>query len=70
MQFVSSNIYYLEVNFLKKSNVKVKRFSSNSLALISKVKVFKTWVKVTVSKIMVITERSYHKEYSCEVSKL
>ena len=27
-------------------------------------------VKVTGSKIMVPTERSYHKEYSCEMSKL
>ena len=26
--------------------------------------------KVTGSKIMVPTERSYHKEYSCEISKL
>ena len=27
-------------------------------------------VKVTESKIMVPTERSYHREYSCETSKL
>ena len=39
--------------------------------VISKVKVFKkgsnSRVKVTGSKIMVPTERSYHKEYSCEI---
>ena len=53
------------------------KYQSSSIhcsKVISKIKVLKNGsnikVKVTGSQIMVPTERSYHKEYSCEISKL
>ena len=55
-------------------HVKYQSSSTRFLKFISKVKVFKkgsnSKIKVTRSKIIVTTERSYHREYSCEISKL
>ena len=50
------------------THVKYQSSSTLSSKVISKVNIFKKWV--TGSKIMVPTERSYHREYSCEISKL
>ena len=55
-------------------HVKYKSFTTHCSKLIRKVKVFKKWVKHQVQghriKIMVPTERSYHREYLCELSYL
>ena len=57
-------------------NIHVKYQNSNTHCskVIAKVKVFKNGsnskVKITGSNIVISTERSYHKEYSCEISKL
>ena len=53
---------------------KMKALALTVQKFFPKLKFFKngsnSQVKVTVSKIMVPTERSYLKEYSCEISKL
>ena len=53
--------------------MKYQSSSTHCSKVISKVKVFKKWVKQLgqghMVKKMVLTERSYHKEYSCEISK-
>ena len=55
-------------------HMKYQSSSTHCSKFISKVKVLKNGsnskVKVTGSKIIVPTERSYHREYSCEISKL
>ena len=55
-------------------NVKYQSSSTHYSKVISKIKFLKnrlhSKVKATRSKIMLTTRRSYHKEYSCESSKL
>ena len=80
MQYESSNIYFKIMKSHKgliPKEYSGKNQSSNTHCskVISKVQVFKkkkklVTFKVTVSKIMVLTERSYHRKYSCEISKL
>ena len=58
----------------RKTHVKYKSSSTHCSKVISKVKVFKKWVKLQGQghrvKKMAPTEKSYHKENSCEISKL
>ena len=55
-------------------HMKYQSSSTHCFKVISKVKVFKKWAKLQGQghrvKIMVPTERSYHREYSYEISKL
>ena len=55
-------------------HVNYQSSSTHSSKVITKVKVFKKWFKLQGQghrvKIMVPTERSFHRKYSCEVSKL
>ena len=68
-------IKYLQKDLITRViNVKYQSSSTDYSKVISKVKVLKnesnSKVNVTGSNIMVPTERSYHKEYSCKISKL
>ena len=61
-------------SYHKEYSCKISKLYTHNSKVISKVKVFKKWVKLQGQghrvKIIVPTERSYHKEYSCEISKL
>ena len=64
-----------KIKYLQKDiHVKYQSSSTHYSKVISKIDFLKnrshSQIKVTRSKIMVPTKRSYHKEYSCEISKL
>ena len=68
-------IKYLQKDLITRDiHVKYQNSSTHYSKVISKIKFLKnrshSQVKVTRSKIMVPMNRSYHKEYSCKISKL
>ena len=72
---MSKDYKYLQKDPITRDiHVKYQSSSTHLSKVFSNIKVFKSRLnskfKVTESKIMVPTERSYHKEYSCEISKL